>query len=95
MTPFAPSTPEDRAIASALDAGNFTRSPSTAPPPAFRTVHVLWRGTTLCGNVHGLPRDWGRAHAWVGLPDPEWPAHSTCATCREAAVLFVLSGLRP
>lgn len=45
------------------------------------TVHVLLYGHAVCGNVHGLPKDWGGAK-WVPLSD--WK-QATCATCKEVA----------
>lgn len=55
------------------------------------TVHVLWRGSALCGNVHGLPGDWGtddRVHRWVAFNSiwrGGWKRFATCAECRVAA----------
>lgn len=47
------------------------------------TVHVLFEGRALCGNVFGGPSSWGPAMRWVGFLDPAWREHATCATCRE------------
>lgn len=49
------------------------------------SVHVLVYGHTLCGQVHGVPKDWGPEHRWVGIAD--WRLHATCNLCREAAEL--------
>ena len=47
------------------------------------TVHILRHGLTLCGNVHGLPRDWGPGTMWIGFNDPRALEHVTCPTCRQ------------
>lgn len=52
------------------------------------TVHVLWRGSVLCGSLHGFPSAWGRGILWIGANDPAWGQHATCPTCREQAKLL-------
>ena len=49
------------------------------------TVHILCYGYTLCRQIHGLPKDWGPKHKWVGFSDMRWPAVATCPTCKEQA----------
>jgi len=45
------------------------------------TVHVLWLGRALCGQVHGEPSMWGGAR-WVHPSERE---KATCVACRDAA----------
>lgn len=51
------------------------------------TVHVLAYGRVLCGNVHGLPCNWGPQHRWVSWFDGGW-RDATCATCRRQSFLL-------
>jgi hypothetical protein len=53
------------------------------------TVHVLLYGRVLCGNVHGLPCDWGAGHKWCRPQD--W-RKATCASCREQAERLAAEG---
>jgi hypothetical protein len=56
------------------------------------TVHVLLYGRVLCGSIHGLPKDWGPGHKWVGFNDVwrgGWKRWATCAECRCAAERLV------
>jgi len=46
------------------------------------TVHVLLFGNVLCGNVHGLPCNWGPGHRWVSVMDRNL---ATCSGCKSAA----------
>jgi hypothetical protein len=57
---------------------------------AGTTVHVLWYGTALCGNIHGLPRDWPSSMRWIGANHPCWRRYATCSTCREQCELLQL-----
>jgi hypothetical protein len=52
------------------------------------TVHILTYGRVLCGNVHGIPRDWGPQHRWVSAFDERWREGATCAQCRMVAELL-------
>lgn len=52
------------------------------------TVHVLHYGRALCGQMHGVPADWGPLQKWVGLDHVwrgGWKRWATCAECRHAA----------
>lgn len=52
------------------------------------TVHILHYGRALCGSVHGLPRNWGEAHRWVGygfIYRGGWKRFATCPECRACA----------
>lgn len=53
------------------------------------SVHILSYGRTLCGSLHGLPRDWGPGLRWIGITD-DWTSHATCAECRRCAALLEL-----
>lgn len=52
------------------------------------SVHVLWHGQALCGNLPGPPRRWGNSARWIGANDLDWKEHATCPTCREQATLL-------
>lgn len=51
------------------------------------TVHVLLYGSVLCGQIHGLPKDWGPQHRWVRL---EERVLATCAACRDASLMMAV-----
>ncbi len=55
------------------------------------TVHVLLHGRVLCGQIHGVPKDWGPQHRWVGPAD--W-RKATCSGCREQSELYAEEGRR-
>mgnify|MGYP001595241870 FL=1 len=53
------------------------------------TVHVLAHGRVLCGNVHGLPKDWGPEHRGVSAFEEGWRDDATCALCRKVTELLL------
>ena len=48
------------------------------------TVHILFHGSVLCGQLHGRPSSWGAEQKWVSFQDPLVLAYGTCGTCRDA-----------
>lgn len=47
------------------------------------TVHILLYGQTLCRQVHGLPKHWGKEHRCIGIDDPKRDKQATCKICRD------------
>jgi hypothetical protein len=47
------------------------------------SVHALAYGRVLCGQLHGLPCNWGPGHRFVSAFYPPDHRFITCPTCKE------------